>query len=226
MNGRKHYLIYKITNLVNGKIYIGKHKTDNPDDGYLGSGKLLWKAFDKYGIENFKKEILFDFETEEEMNSKEAELVNESFVAREDTYNLTLGGNGGWNFINENRDKIAPCGFRWFHLHATEEQKRICDKNRKRVLESFSEERKNEICQKISSNLKKHYENHQAHFLGKHHTSLSKAKIGKANSIHQQGSGNSNFGKHWWMNPETGESHSFFDTDVPDGWIRGRSPTH
>ena len=41
---KKYYLVYKTTNLVNGKIYIGKHETDNLNDGYLGSGKLLKRA--------------------------------------------------------------------------------------------------------------------------------------------------------------------------------------
>jgi dissimilatory sulfite reductase (desulfoviridin) alpha/beta subunit len=64
------YTIYKTTNLVNGKIYIGKHQTKDPHDNYLGSGKQLGYAIKKYGIENFKKEILFVFDNEAEMNVK------------------------------------------------------------------------------------------------------------------------------------------------------------
>ena len=45
-------IIYKTTNLVNGKIYIGKDSKNNPN--YLGSGNLLKKALIKYGKENFK----------------------------------------------------------------------------------------------------------------------------------------------------------------------------
>lgn len=93
-NDKMHFLVYKITNLLDGKIYIGKHQTTNVNDTYFGSGTYLWKAIDKYGIQNFKKEILFDFDTEEEMLAKERELVDESFIARDDTYNLCLGGGG------------------------------------------------------------------------------------------------------------------------------------
>lgn len=56
------YTIYKITNLINQKIYIGKHQTKNLNDGYFGSGIFLRKAISKYGKENFVKEIMFIFD--------------------------------------------------------------------------------------------------------------------------------------------------------------------
>lgn len=99
----KFYTIYKTTNTVNGFIYIGKHKTDNPNDSYLGSGSLIRKAIQTYSKENFTKEVLHIFDTEEEMNKKEAELVTEEFVSLETNYNQLPGGHGGWSFINENK---------------------------------------------------------------------------------------------------------------------------
>lgn len=98
------YTIYKITNLLDGKIYIGSHKTKKLDDKYMGSGKILMRAQKKYGMENFKKEILFVFDNPEEMYAKEAELVNEEFLVTENTYNLKVGGFGGWDHINSDQN--------------------------------------------------------------------------------------------------------------------------
>lgn len=94
------FTIYQTVNLLNGKIYIGKHETDDPYDDYLGSGKILLSAIRKYGRENFKKDVLYIFESRQEMDAKEAEIINEDFVIRNDTYNIKTGGIGGWDHIN------------------------------------------------------------------------------------------------------------------------------
>lgn len=90
-----YYFIYKTTNIVNQKIYIGMHRANILNDAYLGSGKLLLRAIKKYGKENFKREILFTFSNERDMVEKEMELVTEEFCRRNDTYNVMPGGNWG-----------------------------------------------------------------------------------------------------------------------------------
>jgi len=90
-----NYLLYKITNTLNGYIYIGVHATDNINDRYMGSGKKLLNAIKKHGIENFQKEILEYLDSIEQMYYRENEIVTPEFVARHDTYNLMEGGWGG-----------------------------------------------------------------------------------------------------------------------------------
>jgi hypothetical protein len=95
------YTVYKTTNLKNGKHYIGVHKTDNPNDGYLGSGRAIEEAVRKYGRDSFEKEIIFITESKEEAYKKETELTLDFNTNK--TYNMRLGGAGG--FTKENAHK-------------------------------------------------------------------------------------------------------------------------
>ena len=88
--------IYKITNLINSKCYVGKHKGDIFKDRYWGIGKRLWLAIRKYGLENFSREILACVEDEREIWA-----LNEKFwIAYYKSnnpqygYNLSEGGDG------------------------------------------------------------------------------------------------------------------------------------
>lgn len=94
----KYNYLYKITNLQNNKIYIGIHSTDNIDDGYMGSSKILNQSIRKNGIENFKKEILEFYPNRDFLREAEARIVNEEFVFRSDTYNISPGGAGDENY--------------------------------------------------------------------------------------------------------------------------------
>ena len=79
-----HHVLYKITNTVNGKIYVGVHSTDDVDDGYMGSGKLIRLAIEKYGIDSFTKETLETFSSRRELLEAERALMSEkrkSYIA-------------------------------------------------------------------------------------------------------------------------------------------------
>jgi hypothetical protein len=89
------HIIYKTTNLINSHIYIGYHfQKSSPYefDGYYGSGRYLNRAIEKFGLENFRRETLFVFESKEAALAKERELVDASFLSRSDVYNLCEGG--------------------------------------------------------------------------------------------------------------------------------------
>lgn len=101
------YIIYITTNQKNNKIYIGVHKTETPNkfDGYLGcgvfkdspksymnGGTMFQRAVKKYGPKQFKRKTLKVFDTLEEALDYEATIVDENFIKRNDTYNMTVGG--------------------------------------------------------------------------------------------------------------------------------------
>lgn len=101
------YIVYLTTNLINKKIYIGVHKTEDPDkfDGYIGCGVNInipssymkpttpfQYAVKKYGVNNFLRKTLKVFELEKDAYDLEKEIVTSDFILRKDTYNACKGG--------------------------------------------------------------------------------------------------------------------------------------
>ena len=101
MEQKRFYYVYQITNLVNGKVYVGMHATDDMEDGYMGSGDLIQLAIKKYGVASFRKDILFEGYSLLDIVDKEAELVTQEFIERDDTYNLCVGGRTGVRLVYE-----------------------------------------------------------------------------------------------------------------------------
>lgn len=128
-------VIYKTTNLINGKIYVGQDTKNNPN--YLGSGKILKFALKKYGIENFKKEILEECLTLDELNELEKYWINK-FNSTDNNigYNLSFGGQSGWmhgvkhsdetklNYSLNRKGKLLGEKNGMFGKHHTEESKK------------------------------------------------------------------------------------------------------
>lgn len=86
--------IYKTTNLVNGKIYIGKRK-GKFTESYKGSGKYLKNAIRKYGIKNFSVEIIEYCDSLESQNKQERYWINYYRSLDVPMYNIADGGDGG-----------------------------------------------------------------------------------------------------------------------------------
>lgn len=200
------YTIYKITNKINNKFYIGMHKTNNLDDGYMGSGKLICAAIKKYGMESFSKDILFVFDNEEGMRSKEKELV----VLSENSYNLCEGGKGGFGYLNRTGKNKSNA------------QKKIASILMKNIRDKMTKEDLIKAGSKGHKEMIKHFPN--GVWFGKTHSKESKEKIGLTNSKKQQGNKNSQYGTCWITDGTNNKKIKIIDLDsyFAQGYYRGR----
>lgn len=101
-----YFFLYRTTCLQTGKIYFGVHKTKRLNDTYLGSGSLLLEDIKKYGKKHFRRDVVMLFDNEKQMFEFEQSIVNESFLKRQDVYNLRSGGLGShedMDYINMSR---------------------------------------------------------------------------------------------------------------------------
>lgn len=152
------FYIYRITNKVNGKTYVGQHKYKNLNDNYMGSGILLAKAKKKYGIENFKKEILeFDIPNVELSNDWEQMYILFERAKGKAEYNIANGGRG-------------------VGVHSEETIKKISEGNKGKQVWNKGMKMTEEFCKKNSEA----HKGNKSH-LGKHHSEETKMKLSEIN---------------------------------------------
>jgi len=204
-----YHFIYKTTNLVNEKYYIGMHSTDNLNDGYLGSGDKLRRSIKKYGKDNFKLEIIEMLPDRIFLKQREKELVNEELLKDPMCMNLKLGGEGGgriWNELHGKKLQIAG--------NIAFKEKIKTDIN---LRNQFIERIKitNEKLNKNGNRNKVGFD-----WTGKKHTEESKRKIGEQNSLKQKGENNSQYGTMWITNGIENKKIKK-DSEIPQGWYKG-----
>lgn len=184
---RKFHYIYKITR-DDGRFYIGMHSTDDLDDGYFGSGKLLMASVKKHGKEKHSKEILEFLPSREALKLREKELVTEELLGDKRCMNLKLGGEGGGsgNFTKACQQK----GLQKF-LELMKDQT---------FKEKHSLATRKGVIAAIENGLIPFNGKGKTSFLGKRHSAATKEKISKLMFGKQSGEKNSQYGKKWMTN--------------------------
>jgi len=195
---RKFHYIYKITRF-DGKYYIGMHSTDDLEDGYFGSGHLLWKSIKKHGKEKHSKEILEFLSDRKTLKLRERALVNEEIVNDPLCMNLQLGGGGGFISEEHQRKCASVAGKVVF-------QKYGCDKWRAagcKLGGKSAIEKVRHLTQTVDAQQKRK-------------TTLEQIK-------HQQGENNSQFGTCWVTNGTPIKiKKEQLDEYLANGYRRGR----
>lgn len=104
---RKYHFVYRTECLITNKFYIGVHSTDNLEDGYLGSGKILKASLRKHGVENHKRQILEFCNSRILLKQREEFFVSEEVIKQALCMNLIVGGylsNGNFEKFNSNSE--------------------------------------------------------------------------------------------------------------------------
>lgn len=239
-----HYL-YKITNTKNGKYYIGMHSTDDINDGYFGSGKLIRNSIRSHGKGSHKKEILSFFENREELKNAEKKLITEDVVNDPLCMNLKSGGEGGLSTDEhkmkfKNSQKLASSRgvdrIKYLYENDKEWVKKTLKNMSNAIKLAYLEKRidrskvslpgeKNPQFGTIwvynleTGEVKKIKNSEIAHHLD---NGWEKGRNGKI----QSGSANSQFGTAWIFNESSGEIRKIKNTEIDNyfnnGWRRGR----
>jgi hypothetical protein len=228
---RKYHYIYKTTCIVTGKYYIGMHSTDDLNDGYVGSGKRLWYSINKHGKDNHVCEILEFLPDRKSLKAREAELVCEEQLTDPLCMNLKVGGEGGFDHINENPElkrktasdagKVGgPARMQKFKSDTKRYQEHL-DASAKRLTDLHADGT-------IAHTLFVKGGTRQIEASRKAHTSEAKLKRTKTfeKNKHQQGEKNSQFGSCWIFSIVEKAAKKIAKTDLEsylqNGWQVGR----
>jgi hypothetical protein len=213
------FFLYKTTNKINNKFYIGVHSTTDIDDGYLGSGILLLRSIKKYGSENFERKILKFFENKEDMFRAEKDIVNKDLIHDPLCLNLKIGGYGGW--ILKDRSSCYSSRLQIKRSPFSKKEWRECHSEDIKKWSLIGLVKCNEKIKNMREGGWK-----SKGFSGCSHTDEFKEKIGKVLSKAQAGENNSQYGKCWIHSPIEKRSIKVHKDDaqkwVEDGWILGR----
>jgi hypothetical protein len=139
------------------------------------------------------------------MNNKEAEIVNENFIARNDTYNMKLGGDGSWSYINEQRKSWTD-----------EEKKQYAEKMASKISKYTQSEERRELSRQIRIKINKSYKGKKrpelsAAWTKEKRQKLSESYLGDKNPMHN---------KIWIINPTTLEKKVIDKNKMlPNGFV-------
>jgi len=235
---RKYNYLYKIINTINGKIYIGVHRTDNMNDGYMGSGKIIKRAQTKYGVINFTKEILHMFPTYMEALSSEKNIVTPEFIERDDNYNIKEGGFGSCKWSSDVIEYLSQKGKeRWndpefvqkMLISLRREERRIKIGTKVKTWIADNPEKHKQRMDKINKNPQKIEKTRQKH-LGSKRSETACANIAKGLNMRLDNdpalkSKICGRGMVYIYNKETDTTKRIYpDETIPVGWMPGSRP--
>jgi hypothetical protein len=210
-NKRFHFT-YKTTNLINGRYYLGMHSTNRIDDGYLGSGKRLYYELNKYGRDNFKFEILEQFNSREELVQAEINLITEQDLKNLNCLNLKQGGSGG--FTEEDKVKGRELANK-AKAKLINEDPEFREKYYKAIQKGIKNAKERGVkFSNISENFSWEGKRHRPETLEKMRNTRKERDLGK-------GPSNSQYGTCWITNEVENRKIQKGDL-IPEGWRLGR----